>query len=455
MCTPTHSTGNGRYRVVRGFSRLTIATALMGPCLPLQRSLGQEQEPPCFEAARLYAAGSYQWGLAVGDINEDGWTDVAVTQQGGVRVFLNTGNWEPGQGLDHSQDLSGVGGSQIRMGEAEFADLDRDGDLDLVAARNGDWHVPPGYVFVWLNDGEGSERFPEEPTDPYELTRAVLGLVAADLDADNYPDVALAATNTNLVHEADKVLVLWNNRQGIFDRIDEIDLGLDDPNCAHDLVVGQFVPTMTFGVSELDLVAANTNHDSVSLLENLGQRQFRAHNIEKPLCCATPDWRFRTITTGNYDGGTTFDDFATSYGVPSAKYAAVFKADGSGGFDHDCTRCRADDYWVSTCEADIQGSDSGRLNLGTWVDLVFSIGVGDKVGVLLGNGDGTFQGDMSDPCIYPLAYRYSVDNESPIGRTPRGVRIVDLNKDGLGDVITANQSGGQMSVLIQVAIESP
>jgi hypothetical protein len=34
----------------------------------------------------------YGMGVAVGDVNNDGWPDVLVTQYGGIRLFLNNGN---------------------------------------------------------------------------------------------------------------------------------------------------------------------------------------------------------------------------------------------------------------------------------------------------------------------------------------------------------------------------
>src|SRR5262249_17749789 len=36
--------------------------------------------------------GGYGMGVAIGDVNNDGWPDVLVTHYGGVRLFLNNGN---------------------------------------------------------------------------------------------------------------------------------------------------------------------------------------------------------------------------------------------------------------------------------------------------------------------------------------------------------------------------
>jgi hypothetical protein len=69
----------------------------------------------------------YGMGVAVGDVNNDGWPDVLVTEYGRVRLFLNNGNGtftEIGReaGLD----------SLLWGTSACFMDYDRDGWLDLV-----------------------------------------------------------------------------------------------------------------------------------------------------------------------------------------------------------------------------------------------------------------------------------------------------------------------------------
>ena len=70
----------------------------------------------------------YGMGVAIGDINNDGWPDVFLTEYGRVRLFLNNGDGRTftdisqEAGLDHLQWAT----------SATFVDLDRDGFLDLV-----------------------------------------------------------------------------------------------------------------------------------------------------------------------------------------------------------------------------------------------------------------------------------------------------------------------------------
>jgi hypothetical protein len=72
----------------------------------------------------------YGMGVAVGDINNDGWPDVLVTEYGRVRLFLNNGN---GTFTDITKE---AGLDNPHWGtSACFVDYDRDGWLDLVVAN--------------------------------------------------------------------------------------------------------------------------------------------------------------------------------------------------------------------------------------------------------------------------------------------------------------------------------
>jgi hypothetical protein len=76
----------------------------------------------------------FNMGVAVGDVNNDGWLDVLVTQYNGVRLFLNNGN---GTFTDVTKEagLSNPGWGT----SAAFFDYDRDGWLDLVVVNYVDY----------------------------------------------------------------------------------------------------------------------------------------------------------------------------------------------------------------------------------------------------------------------------------------------------------------------------
>jgi hypothetical protein len=153
-------------------------------------------------------------GAAVGDINNDGWPDVLVTQYGGARLFLNNGN---GTFTEVTRD---AGLDTTLWGtSACFLDYDRDGWLDFVITNYVDYgsdrpctdstgrkdycppQVFPGTVTKLYHnlgrppaDGKTRVRF-EDGTSRSGLGTRLgpgLGVVSADFDGDGWPDILVA-----------------------------------------------------------------------------------------------------------------------------------------------------------------------------------------------------------------------------------------------------------------------
>jgi hypothetical protein len=78
----------------------------------------------------------YGCGVAIGDINNDGWPDVYVTNVGADRLYLNDGE-------GHFRDVSSEAGiaSDHWSAGACFVDFDRDGWLDIYVSSYVDYHI--------------------------------------------------------------------------------------------------------------------------------------------------------------------------------------------------------------------------------------------------------------------------------------------------------------------------
>jgi hypothetical protein len=156
----------------------------------------------------------YGMGVAVGDVNNDGWPDVLITGYGGSRLFLNnhTGTFT---------DVSASAGidNPLWGASAGFVDYDRDGWLDIVITNYVDYapshpcRNPAGrqdycnpnafsgmVTKLYHNLGrrpgapESAVRF-EDVTVSSGLGRIPgpgLGVLFADFNGDRWPDIFVA-----------------------------------------------------------------------------------------------------------------------------------------------------------------------------------------------------------------------------------------------------------------------
>ncbi|MCG6871442.1 MAG: CRTAC1 family protein [Gammaproteobacteria bacterium] len=164
----------------------------------------------------------YNMGVAVGDVDNDGWPDLYFSNLGPDRLLRNQGD---GRFVPLAVG-SGTGNPYWAV-SASFVDVDRDGWLDLFvgnyvqfdiashrACRNSagrpDYCSPLSYepapdVF-YRNLGKGRLV---EATREYGFNSvfgAALGVIAADLDGDRFPELLVANDGT--------ANQLWINEQG-------------------------------------------------------------------------------------------------------------------------------------------------------------------------------------------------------------------------------------------------
>lgn len=129
------------------------------------------------------------WGVALGDVDRDGDLDaVAANFDAGAFVWLNDGS---GHFTDSGQRLeTGLYESAV------LVDLDGDGAVDLLL---GSWDFP---LAVWWNSGAGTFSKGVLPS----AAGRCLALAAGDLNGDGRPDIFLGQ------HFADVVLLNAGNR---------------------------------------------------------------------------------------------------------------------------------------------------------------------------------------------------------------------------------------------------
>jgi hypothetical protein len=202
-----------------------------GPDSPVRNQLWRQKADGSFEnvsaGSGLDVAGHFM-GVAIGDVNNDGWPDVVLTGFRGVRLFLNNGN------CTFTEVTKEAGLDSLHWAtSASFIDFDRDGWLDLVvvnyvaydpaprlpgAGYRNDFSHPSAFngasACLYRNLGkqaDGKARF-RDVTVSSGLGRrpsAGLGVLCADLNGDGWPDI-LVANDSRPNH-------LWiNQKDGTF-----------------------------------------------------------------------------------------------------------------------------------------------------------------------------------------------------------------------------------------------
>ena len=231
------------------------------------------------------------WGqsAAAADFDNDGLTDLFVTYWGRNVLYRNRGGV-----FEDVTAQAGLSGDADRWGSgASFFDYDRDGDLDLFLANYltlDPRTVPPagkdlacawlgtpvfcgprGLPFArnWLYRNNGNGAFTgvsEESGAGTRFDTYALGVLAADMDGDAWPDLYVAGDST-------RSLFLHNNGDGTFEERG-VYLGL-----AYD-ETGQEQAGMGVALGDydgdglLDIAKTNFSDDYPNLYRNLGAQGY-------------------------------------------------------------------------------------------------------------------------------------------------------------------------------------
>jgi hypothetical protein len=323
-----------------------------------------------FANAVAYGSGvSYAWSVVVADVNGDGKPDIVVTSANTATVGVLLGN---GDGTFQTAVTYGSGGysSGFLVSSVAVADVNGDGKPDLLVA-NGclDSNCDSGGLGVLLGNGDGTFQ----TAVPYASGGSGADSVAvADVNRDGKPDLLVA----NECGSGDSSCEFTNGTMGVL-------LGNGD---------GTFqtaVPYASGGSGADSVAVADVNGD--------GKPDLLVANCSAdndPQCDGNGNVG---VLLGNGDG--TFQTVAIyGSGGVAAQSVAVVDVNGDG---------KPDLLVANYCAED----GGGCFGAGT-------------VGVLLGNGDGTFQ------TVVP--YRSG-------GYLAKSVAVGDVNGDGKPDLLVANE----------------
>jgi hypothetical protein len=297
--------------------------------------------------------GSNPWGVAVADLNADGRPDVVVTNASSATVGVLLGN---GHGwFEPPLTYNSGAGSPLSVA---IGDVNGDGIRDIVVA-NSAVRVQDCGIGVLLGNGDGT--FKAVVTYGSSLLCDFQSVVIADLNGDGKVDVAGAMSGNFTGANSGNIVVLLGNGDGTFQ------------------------PAVTYGSG----VGSGGGSLAVADLNGDGK----------------PDFVVATGETAPVSGQGT---------------VGVLLGNGDGTFQPALTYASGGEYALSVAVADLNGD--GKPDIA--VTNVCPSSLCGTVAVLLGNGDSTFQ-----PAV-PYG---------PGGLEPRSVVIADVNADGKPDLVVANE----------------
>jgi len=252
------------------------------------------------EKAGLYRTG-YEYGVAIGDYDNDGFDDLFITGWGQNTLYHNNGN---GTFTDVTK-ASGLLNPLPRFGSGcAFLDYDRDGRLDLfvssylafdmqtvprAGASNscsvaglfcGPRGLPYGHHSLYHNNGDGTFTDVTVAAGIGKVEGGYgLTAVSADFDNDGWPDIYVACDST-------PSLLFHNNHDGTF-----TEQGLEKGVALSE--DGMEQAGMGVGVGDLrldgnlDIVKTHFSNDTTALYVNNGKGSFRDMTMRSGLAVET------------------------------------------------------------------------------------------------------------------------------------------------------------------------
>jgi hypothetical protein len=358
-------------------------------------------------ALHYYAATTnyaYGLGVATGDFNKDGHPDFVIgnycnscTLAMGVTVFLSNpdGSLQPGMNF----------GTTSAFGFVAVADFNGDGNLDIAATD-----YTTGLVQLFNGDGTGnftvgtSFNTDLASNEPY-------GVYVGDFNNDGHPDLAIA----NYI--GSDIAILLNDGLGNFP--------VPVPTALSNSVWEGFGVADINGDGNLDLVAPLYNGSSIAVLLGNGDGTFQA---EQDVAIGASYPQQLVLADLNGDGKL---DVATTLDQGGGQDIAYAMGNGDGTFGtFSIVPSSLQAYQLYGPYP--QGIQVTDVDGDGQPDLVYSNSNYGTVGVLFGQGSGTF----FDPVEYP------------VGQYNWSLVASDVNGDGALDLVSASDDFAGVTVLL-------
>ena len=392
-----------------------------------------------FQKAVIYHSGGYNaFGLALADVNGDGRPDVIVTNECATTSCTNSSvSILLGNGDGTFQKAVNYNSGGYSSFSVTIADVNGDGKPDVVVTNrciNENGCQTSGNVGVLLGKGNGT--FQNVVTYSSGGQQAV-SVAVGDVNSDGKPDLIVANQCADSSCVTGSVAILLGNGSGNFLAAVSYSSGGE---------AAAFVAVADInGDGKPDLLVANDLCDEgcltgdVGILLGNGDGTFQA---AVSYSSNGPDTSSVAVADVNADGKPDLlltNNCTTPGAACVTGTLAVLLGNGDGTFQPASTFDSAGTEASKVVIADVNNDsklDAVVLNTcGTNGDYSCTLG---SIGILLGNGVGTFQ----------AARTYSTD-----GYDPQAPVIADLNGDGNPDLVIPNQCQTESNCAGQVSVQ--
>ncbi len=384
---------------------------------------------PLFQPAQAYdSGGTNTFSVVVADVNRDGTPDLVFASQcligapcnynegdtGAVSVSLGNGDGT----FQPPQTYSSGGGTAYSVA---VADVNRDGkpDILVVNACAGTGNCSMGTIGVLLGNGDGTFQAAKSYSSGGEEPFAI---AVADVNGDGKPDVLVG--NGCAIDNCGKSVVslLLGNGDGTFQGAQTINSEtLDAEAIAVEDVNGDGKPDLlivSFCIIGTDCSGA------LSVFLGNGDGTFQlAHTY------STGGFGGTVISVADVNGDGKFDAIVANTYISGSDYStgsiSVFLGNGDGSFQVPATYPSGGFSTLGVGVADVDGDSKLDILTGNSCRTASdgSNCVSGAVGLLRGNGDGTFRA--------PVSYWSG-------GIQSKKLAVADFNHDGRPDVVIAN-----------------